>query len=202
MKHSIPIISIGPLCLGAQSIADIGMRTASFPFDWIFSDLRMVQNCIETRFSIFLDRNLISRGDKSGVSTHTHYSKNGPSPTFNHHDLTLDETHAAFTRRADRFMNAYNDTNGTILMYMTKADELESSQDKDYVIPFSTFVSATSPKSTIVFVVLSRTNTYDFSIEWLAENCLVARVEYGDLDNLKAIASIIDLVRRDRYEYT
>jgi len=40
------------------------LRTKSFPFDCIYSSLPMVQHCIQTRFSVFLDRNEIIKIDE------------------------------------------------------------------------------------------------------------------------------------------
>ena len=49
-------VSIGPYCSSADIIKINGLRNSSYPFDYLFSSLKMVKHCINNRFKIFLDK--------------------------------------------------------------------------------------------------------------------------------------------------
>ena len=185
-------ISIGPLCTGAQTLKDIGARRAAYPFDWIFSDLTLVQHCIEDKFVTFLNRDLIIR---MGVgSTHTWYSSdNNDRPMFNHHDLTQDDVHAAFSRRAERFMEVYSGEDGAMLFYMTKA---KNWTDRGNLLSFCHFVHASSPRSVVVFVFLYPTGANRHEIVKICENGYLCHVHYGDSDNLAAVIEILEKLEK------
>lgn len=48
------VISLGFFCSVAQELERIGLRDASYPFDWLISDFGGVITAIETRFKDFL----------------------------------------------------------------------------------------------------------------------------------------------------
>ena len=52
-------ISIGPCCFTTEYIKSSGLRTNSYPFDWIFSSIEMVNHCITNKFQTFLDLSYI-----------------------------------------------------------------------------------------------------------------------------------------------
>ena len=53
-------ISVGPCCFTTEYIKSSGLRTNSYPFDWIFSSIEMVNHCINDKFKMFLDLTYIS----------------------------------------------------------------------------------------------------------------------------------------------
>lgn len=48
-------ISIGHRCLSANVLRQLGLKDESYPFDWNISKLAVVQHCIETNFSHFMN---------------------------------------------------------------------------------------------------------------------------------------------------
>lgn len=50
------IASIGSHCVASQFLKNLGLKRYSGPFDWIFSSLPMVVDCLETDFADFLNR--------------------------------------------------------------------------------------------------------------------------------------------------
>jgi hypothetical protein len=50
------VISVGSQCATAGEIQRFGLKKASYPFDWLYSSLGMVADCIEDDFADFLDR--------------------------------------------------------------------------------------------------------------------------------------------------
>ena len=48
-------VSIGPCCYTTEYIKNNGLRNHSYPFDYIFSSIEMVNHCINDKFKNFLD---------------------------------------------------------------------------------------------------------------------------------------------------
>lgn len=49
------LVSLGFFCGPASELERIGLRRASYPFDWLISDFQAVMNLIETNFDGFLE---------------------------------------------------------------------------------------------------------------------------------------------------
>ena len=142
-------ISVGPLCISAASMNRTGHRQASYPFDWIFSDLDMVKDCIETKFEHFLNRDNIVR-THSDRSTNTHYQHHCVHNIFNHHDLTLPHVHLMYVKRCERFLKDIEE--GAFLIYTTQCETYH--RDIDRIVSFSCFVKDRFPKSRFVVLLL------------------------------------------------
>lgn len=195
MSAASTVVSIGPLCTGAQTLKDMGLRQAAYPFDWIFSDLAMVQHCVETRFAKLLDPALISSRTSdtgTGKSTNSWYEDAQNNPVFNHHDLTDPETLASFRRRAERFMDLYASRDGAVLLYMAKQPDWLASRDRLRLTQFCAFVASTSPASLVLVIVLCKTGEYRHAVQRVAPNCMLAEVHFGDHDNLAAVRMVLD----------
>jgi hypothetical protein len=50
------VCSIGTLCHTAEVLNRCGIRKCAYPFDWVFSDLSVISDCLETKFEKFLDK--------------------------------------------------------------------------------------------------------------------------------------------------
>ena len=79
-----------------------GLRVYAGPFDWVFSDARMVTHCLVDGFASFLDRPQMRLN--RGKPSHVLYSPmTRHTIIFNHHNpLESDEDHAHFVRCAAR----------------------------------------------------------------------------------------------------
>lgn len=143
-------ISVGPLCTSAASMNRTGHRQASHPFDWIFSDLDMVTDCIKTKFEHFLNRDYIvpTEGDRS---TNTYYQHHCEHNIYNHHDLSLPHVHALFVKRCARFLKDIEE--GAFLIYTTQCDNYQ--RDQDRIVNFSCFIKEHYPNSRFVVMLLS-----------------------------------------------
>ena len=68
-------ISIGPTCGTVTDLLRHNLREESYPFDYLFSSLEMVQHCIEDEFNIFLDKKYFIQNEKIRNSIqHSFYS--------------------------------------------------------------------------------------------------------------------------------
>jgi hypothetical protein len=105
--------SLGRLCHSAQLLKINGLKKASYPFDWIFSSLDMVEHCIKDDFKTFLDKNQYvdyTTNDtlKENQCEHSFYGKMLGDPShniiFNHHNpLSNQSDYAYFERCVNRF---------------------------------------------------------------------------------------------------
>jgi len=99
------VCSLGFNCHAAQILKTNGLKKASYPFDWIMSNISVVKNCIEDDFKVFLDRNNyldLGREDRCG---HSIYCDN----TFVHHNpLYKQEDYDYFVRCVNRFRELLN----------------------------------------------------------------------------------------------
>lgn len=110
MKH---FCSLGSLCHSAQLLKINGLKKTSYPFDWIFSNISMVEHCIKDDFKLFLDKSQYSDYNtnptlKETQCEHSFYGKMLGDPVhniiFNHHNpLSNPKDYAYFERCVNRF---------------------------------------------------------------------------------------------------
>lgn len=102
-------ISLGYFCSVALELERFGLRDASYPFDWIISDIKSVFECIENNFDNIFDINLLSQSQNE----HKNY-KNIKYGFYFFHDFNkyiplssqLDVVKEKYNRRIKRFYNA------------------------------------------------------------------------------------------------
>lgn len=103
-------ISLGPFCFNAMFMKKKMYKNASFPFDWLFSNMRMVNDCLGDNFTKFMDKSQHKKKSRR-ISEHTGYKIN---TMFNHHDITSKNDYDYFSRCIERFRFLHK-RNGTKL---------------------------------------------------------------------------------------
>lgn len=142
-------ISVGPYCITSNLLLTLGLRTKSYPFDYIFSSLEMVEHCIHNRFDVFLDKQYYKTGTAPDVNEsnthHLFYSKmidtellrkhhianNLPDiaknlknrEVFLHHNLLDNNTYLAFTRRCKRLLDLIDEKKQIVFVYCNSYTE-------------------------------------------------------------------------------
>lgn len=95
--------SFGPNCHAAQLLKRLNLKTASYPFDWIFSTPSMIIDCLADRFSHFLDpQYCVGDAGREG-NTHTYYFPDSSLTMFNHRNPLKTGDHEYYIRCVDRF---------------------------------------------------------------------------------------------------
>lgn len=70
-KH---VVSLGQNCSTAWYLKQAGLKTRSFPFDWVATSPAIITHCISDRFATFLQRDLaVAKGVRAG---HAVYNAN------------------------------------------------------------------------------------------------------------------------------
>ena len=111
-------ISLGSHCYPAWLIERMGLRNAAYPFDWLFSDPRMILDCLRDRCSTLLNPIYHQKVD-AHRSNHTLYGPRfGHTSVFNHHDITHPDTAAHFSRAVGRMEEILSSSEDVQLVLM------------------------------------------------------------------------------------
>lgn len=125
IANEIParVIGLGMRCVTAQLLRDMGLRTRSYPFDWIFSSPEVVVHCIEDNFATILDRNEYEAIDSAPQRTNlarcdhrTYRDVFGIRDMFNHHNPLLANDYEYLVRCVQRFKNDIMQNNATLFV--------------------------------------------------------------------------------------
>lgn len=93
-------ISLGQSCSTAWYLKQVGAKTESYPFDWIFSSAEIATACLRDEFSIFLDKRYILEKQDWRSAGHSVYHAN----MFHHRNpLLSEENYDYYVRCVDRF---------------------------------------------------------------------------------------------------
>lgn len=120
------VVGLGMRCATAQVLQDIGARSASYPFDWIFSTPEMVVYCLEDDFALLLRREEYiptspqKRGSNLALCDHRTFRDSfGVWNMFNHHNPMQPSDYAYLQRCVDRFRALANAEDPTLFVVLT-----------------------------------------------------------------------------------
>jgi len=161
MKYS----SLGRICHASETLKRNKLKTESYPFDWILSNSKMVEDCIIDKFETFLDKKeyeTIYKDDNTIGTEHNKYcdlvfgSKFGHNPIFNHHDLLNNEEHYNYFKRCvDRFLNLLKSDEPKTFLYFYNYGK----QELDDFIKFNEFIG-NHTQNHILLVIKNKSNGY------------------------------------------
>lgn len=134
------VCSLRLCCHSAQFLKSENFRTFSCPFDWIFSDPKIVLECIKDDFKNFLDRSKYTALSDTACG-HLLY---GRSMFYHRNPLNNDEDHGYYKRCVDRFKILMKDeypklfvimyVNQQVDNYITIKNEIIDLHAKNYKI--------------------------------------------------------------------
>lgn len=120
------VCSIGPLCRSSKLIKTSKLKLESYPFDWIFSNLDMIQHCIKDNFKIFLDKQYYTRNindkNKKTKQVHIYYYPN-KTTMFNHRNPLINDHYDYYIRCVNRFKMLLGNKNNKLFIYFGSIDE-------------------------------------------------------------------------------
>jgi len=98
--HVYEYVSLGQNCNSSWYLKQLGLKTESYPFDWVFSSSEIVCDCIQDGFEKYLDKSLIEPKKGSESASHLYYHAN----MFNHKNPLKDkESYGYYSRCCERF---------------------------------------------------------------------------------------------------
>ena len=153
------IVSLGSRCNVAQHLQDFGLRTASLPFDWIFSTPEMVVHCLEDDFSLFLEpgqyqpipawRRTVR---EFNLCDHIAFRDDyGIQAMFNHRDPTFIDDYLYLQRCVDRFRQVQASPEPTLFFLVS---ESHPSPEEAYIRLFYALEKACAGPVALLFVVV------------------------------------------------
>jgi hypothetical protein len=125
-------VSIGPYCEASEELKKHNLYKLSFPFDWIFSSLEIIYDCIEDKFNKFLDKSLYIDGNKHLIYNnmlntnilikhHENYGNFNYKPSdglfINHHNFNNEDDYNKYVRRCNRLINYIENKENIIFFY-------------------------------------------------------------------------------------
>jgi hypothetical protein len=158
------VCSLGTLCHTASFMQRNNMKIASYPFDWIFSNHQNIMHCVETGFSIFLDKNYYKYISESECG-HYYYDQSLCNSMWRHHNpLTNDEHYQYITRCVNRFQQLlqFKETKLFIMTYVNfdKMYENIMMDIVDFNNKFSNY--ATNYIMLVIFQIKKKKNSHVF----------------------------------------
>jgi len=133
-QHFQSVVSIGPQCLTSSMLQRAELKAFSGPFDWIFSSIDMVCDCIESDFADLLNIDYLKpipehrRPDPSlGFANHLLYRERyGLDAIFNHYDPRQPERYAYFRRCVKRMRAVLAAPRPQLLIAMAQFEAFQS----------------------------------------------------------------------------
>lgn len=120
-------VSLGSHCYTSAILKRNNLKSSSMPFDWLFSNLAMVNHCVEDNFETFLSRKYFEPVNVSdrmqqhvNLCNHSFYKNNfGVDFVFNHRDPTKPVDYDYYQRCVRRFLNCISDASKVPLFIAT-----------------------------------------------------------------------------------
>jgi len=85
------VVSLGTLCMTAQTMKALGLRRWPGPFDWIFTDPALVTHCLQDNFASLLNRSEYVEIDKKRVGHRLYSAMMQCEAVFDIHNPTLQQ---------------------------------------------------------------------------------------------------------------
>ena len=116
-------IGLGSHCYVAWKLKGMGVKRASYPFDWLFSNAGMVAHCLSDDFRTFLDPSFYAASHDTNATEHMFYRSHfDVDDVFAHHDPRNEEDYAYFVRCVDRFRSLLSDRGNTVLPLVSRGN--------------------------------------------------------------------------------
>ena len=186
------IISLGFFCGPAQEIKSIGLRNASYPFDWIISKFDSVLFLLKNNFEDFLEEKYLKFDNKELKDTYI--VKNVRYDIKFFHDFKknhtvheqLKEVQEKYNRRINRL---YENIKKPTLFIRYIKDEMELNYIRHNIGEIREYLRSFNENNEIVFICNSDLNKEDLieNIYWVQKdnNDLVNRHFLKNLKTLK-----------------
>jgi len=147
------IVSLGFYCGVSQELQRLGLREESFPFDWVISDLKSVNELIENKFDLLFDSDYLYRDKNySYIVKHENYNFDF------YHDFDKDKTieeqidlvRAKYNRRITRFYDLLNSSG--LVLFVCYLNDSELSEIPNQISKLITILNRYNLTYRIIFV--------------------------------------------------
>lgn len=110
------ICSFGKNCHSAYLLKRNNYKLESYPFDWIFSEIHIILDCIKDDFEKFLDKKYYTLSIDSKIQRHEYYYKD-EYYMFNHKNPLKEDDYAYYERCVNRFRKLIKNNNNKLFVF-------------------------------------------------------------------------------------
>ncbi len=158
------ICSFGKNCHTAQLLKRNNFKFESYPFDWIFSEIHIILDCIKNDFEKFLDKQYYTLPYESDTQKHEYYYP-GDYTMFNHRNPLRDKDYAYYERCVERFRKLIkNNNNKLFIVFFDKHDPIYKEDIKTQIINFSNEIKDYINNFKILFIYNQKSHERYFEI--------------------------------------
>jgi hypothetical protein len=144
-KHAI---SLGANCHASKALQRLGLKKYSCPFDWIFSSIDIIGDCISTDFSKFLDKSqyidcnvgtpVISHaGILESRAGHKEYGRH----MFFHRDPRIGRNYQYYARCVNRWKKVMNGSESKLFVHLVQIPSSGSGECDSNITKLSSMIS-------------------------------------------------------------
>ncbi len=140
--------SLGPHCHSSYLLKSNGLKKASYPFDWVFTNHNIIKEILDDRFENFLNKEHYINIDFSKCGHKIYHN----TMFWHHNPLTNIENYNYFVRGVSRFKDMLLNEQEKLFIYLVKdVKEINEPSFKNDMI----LLNETLKKHTVNFRLLS-----------------------------------------------
>ena len=165
------ICSLGPACATAGFIKMNQLKSCSYPFDWVFSSLDIVKDCLNDDFYTFLKkkyyRPILNETDKCG------HKKYGEKMFQHRNPYGKEEDYQYYVRCVERFRKLLNTSESKLFtMVFINYCKSKISELKKNIIKFNIYLRnyTTNYNLCIIIQMVDLKNYHRFSVENITDD--------------------------------
>jgi len=191
--------SLGETCQASYTLQALGLKSESYPFDWVSTKSEIIKSCLEDDFKTFLDRSLYLPSAIEGSCYHGAYAHIlEAEPILNEHiffrhrdPLGKDGDYDYYLRCVDRFRKvlASDDRKIFIKTYLHKQPEESFLED---AVSLSEFLQSYTTNYKVIAIRHAITGTQSFNVVHDSENLVYVDITTLDDSDGGTFMNLVD----------
>ncbi len=176
-------VSLGGSCHVAASMAKLGIRNFSGPFDWYISPLRGVLQCLDMDFDGFLSLENLKVSDNQRTFIDTKYEFNFPHEIKRSLEADYDEIYEKYQKRISRFRTIIKEP--TCFIRSTQEHEIPYIKENRKWI--DSIIKRSNSENEIIYIVQNVSESHQLSYPFFA-----AEYQYVWYFNRRSLRTLFD----------
>lgn len=167
------VCSFGSLCHSASFLKRNDLKKVSYPFDWIFSNMNIIKDCLNNNFSVFMNKEYFIEKTEKYKCGHKKYHPD----MFNHCNPINDEDYHYYERCIVRFNQFLQSDNNKLFLMMFVNQNPNTFLEKDHdfhkkIIDFTNDITKYTKNENYLFVVhFGKQNEQKYEFKQMNDNC-------------------------------
>ena len=161
IKHIIPI---GADCYSALILEEMNLRKISLPFDYIYSDIKMIKDCLNNDFVEFLNKNNYKDHGSKGCVNKFYKKK------FPHFRLTEDKLNQKMYERKEKFKNILKSNENKLFVHVIAL------YNQEYLDNLLDFLNNITTNFNLLFIWKKRSQINSLELKLNVDNIYVYKI--------------------------